>query len=48
VRNVLRAAGVPPARQRDQLGWRSFLRQHGETILACDFLSVDAVLLRRL
>jgi transposase InsO family protein len=48
VRNVLRAAGVPPAPQRDQLDWRSFLRQHGETILACDFLSVDTVLLRRL
>ena len=48
VRNVLRAAGVPPAPQRGQLDWRSFLRQHGETILACDFLSVDTVLLRRL
>jgi hypothetical protein len=48
VRNVLRAAGVPPAPQRGQLDWRSFLRQHGETILACDFLSLDTVLLRRL
>ena len=48
VRNVLRAAGVPPAPQRGQLDWRSFLRQHGETILACDFLTVDTVLLRRL
>jgi putative transposase len=48
VRNLLRAAGVPPAPQRGQLDWRSFLRQHGETILACDFLTVDTVLLRRL
>ena len=48
VRNVLRAAGVPPAPQRGQLDWRSFLRQHGESILACDFLTVDTVLLRRL
>jgi putative transposase len=48
VRNVLRAAGVPPAPQRGQLDWRSFLRQHGETILACDFLTVDTVSLRRL
>jgi putative transposase len=48
VRNVLRAAGVPPAPQRDQLDWRSFLRQHAATILACDFLTVDTVLLRRL
>jgi putative transposase len=48
VRNVLRAAGVPPAPQRGQQDWRSFLRQHGETTLACDFLTVDTVLLRRL
>jgi putative transposase len=48
VRNVLRAAGVPPAPQRGQLDWRSFLRQHAATTLACDFLSVDTVLLRRL
>jgi putative transposase len=48
VRNVLRAAGVPPAPQRDQSDWRSFLRQHAATTLACDFLTVDTVLLRRL
>jgi hypothetical protein len=47
VRNVLRAAGVPPAPQRGQLDWRSFLRQHAATMLACDFLTVDTVLLRR-
>jgi transposase InsO family protein len=48
VRNVLRAAGVPPAPQRGQLEWRSFLRQHAAMTLACDFLTVDTVLLRRL
>jgi hypothetical protein len=48
VRNVLRAAGVPPAPQRDRLDWRSFLRQHAATTLAFDFLTVDTVLLRRL
>jgi putative transposase len=48
VRNVLRAAGVPPAPQRGQLYWRSFLRQHAATTLACDFFTVDTVLLRRL
>jgi len=47
VRNVLRAAGVPPAPKRDRLDWRSFLRQHAATTLACDFLTVDTVLLRR-
>ena len=48
VRNILRAAGVPPAPERDRLDWRSFLRQHAATTLACDFLTVDTVLLRRL
>ncbi len=48
VRNVLKAAGVPPAPERDRLDWRSFLRAHAETTLACDFLTVDTVLLRRL
>jgi putative transposase len=48
VRNLLRAAGVPPAPQHGQLDWRSFLRQHAATTLACDFLTVDTVLLRRL
>jgi putative transposase len=48
VRNVLRAAGVPPAPQRGRLDWRSFLRQHAATTFACDFLTVETVLLRRL
>jgi len=48
VRNVLRRAGIPPAPQRGQPDWRSFLRQHAATMLACDFLTVDTVLLRRL
>jgi putative transposase len=48
VRNVLKAAGVPPAPQRGKLDWRSFLHQHAATTLACDFLTVDTVLLRRL
>lgn len=48
VRNILRAAGVPPAPERNRVAWRSFLRQHAATTLACDFLTVDTVLLRRL
>jgi transposase InsO family protein len=48
VRNVLKAAGLPPAPQRDRLDWRSFLRQHAAATLACDFLTVETVLLRRL
>jgi putative transposase len=48
VRNILTAAGVPPAPERDRLSGRLFLRQHAATTLACDFLTVDTVLLRRL
>ena len=48
VRNVLQNAGIPPAPQRCGLDWRSFLRQHAATTLACDFLTVDTVLLRRI
>jgi len=48
VRSVLADAGIPPAPKRDRQNWRSFLRQHGDSILACDFLTVDTVWLRRL
>jgi transposase InsO family protein len=48
VRRVLADGGVPPAPERDRQSWRSFLRQHGDSILACDFLTVDTVWLRRL
>ncbi len=48
VRKVLARAGMPPAPERGASSWRSFLRQHGSTILACDFFSVDTVWLRRL
>jgi putative transposase len=48
VRNILAKAGVPPAPRRDRQAWRSFLRAHGESILACDFFTVDTVWLRRL
>ncbi len=48
VRNILAGAGLPPAPRRDSQSWRSFLRAHGESILACDFFTVDSVWLRRL
>ena len=48
MRNILAKAGVPPAPQRDRAVWRTFLRAHGESILACDFFTVDTVWLRRL
>jgi len=48
VRNILAEAGLPPAPQRDRQSWRTFLQAHGESILACDFFTVDTVWLRRL
>jgi putative transposase len=45
---VLKRGGLPPAPQRGQLHLRSFLRQHAASMLACDFLAVDTVCLRRL
>jgi putative transposase len=35
VRNILAGAGLPPAPRRDRQSWGSFLRAHGESILAC-------------
>ncbi len=48
VRNILTRAGLPPAPQRDAQSWRNFLRAHRESILACDFFTVDTVWLCRL
>jgi putative transposase len=48
VRNILTRAGLPPAPQRDRQSWRGFLHAHGESILACDFFTVDTIWLRRL
>jgi len=48
VRNVLARAGIPPVPERAACSWRSFLRQHAGTILACDLFTVDTVRLRRL
>jgi transposase InsO family protein len=47
VRNILFKAGLSPAPRRDAQLWRSFLRAHGESILACDFFTVDTVWLHR-
>jgi hypothetical protein len=48
VRSVLADAGIPPAPQRDRQSWRAFLRQQSDSIIACDFLTVDTFWLRRL
>ena len=45
---ILGAAGVPPAPQRDGLSWRQFLRQQTSAIVACDFLTVETLSLKRI
>jgi putative transposase len=48
VRTILTRHGLPPAPQRDELSWRSFLRQHAATTLACDFFTVETAWLKRI
>jgi putative transposase len=48
VAKILRQAGVSPAGARAQLSWRDFLRAHADSILACDFFTVETLWLGRL
>lgn len=48
IRGILRHHRVPPAPRRDGPTWAQFLSAHAGAILACDFFSVDTVLLRTL
>jgi transposase InsO family protein len=48
IRGVLRRHHVPPAPRRDGPTWAQFLAAHAGAILACDFFTVDTVLLRTL
>jgi transposase InsO family protein len=47
IRRILAAAGLEPAPRRASLTWRQFLAARAHSILACDFLHVDTVLLQR-
>jgi hypothetical protein len=48
VAKILRQAGMSPAGARGQLSWREFLRAHAESIIACDFFTVETLWLGRL
>ncbi len=45
---ILRRRGIEPSRSRTGPTWTAFLRSQASTMLACDFFTVDTVLLRRL
>jgi transposase InsO family protein len=48
VAKTLRQAGVSPAGARAELSWRDFLRAHANSIIACDFFTVETLWLGRL
>ncbi|GAA3690619.1 hypothetical protein GCM10022224_065080 [Nonomuraea antimicrobica] len=45
---ILHAAGIDPAPRRAGPSWRQFLAAQAHAIVACDFLVVETVLLKRL
>jgi putative transposase len=48
IRGILRRHRVPPAPRRDGPTWAQFLAAHAGAILACDFFTVETVMLRTL
>jgi len=47
IRRLLARARLDPAPRRSGPGWRDFLRAQAAGIVACDFFTVESVLLRR-
>src|SRR3954462_14142913 len=46
--NILHRAGVDPAPRRSGPTWKQFLITQAQTMLACDFFTVDTVLFKRI
>jgi hypothetical protein len=44
---IPKEAGIEPAPKRLERSWAEFLRQQAASILECDFLTVDALFLKR-
>jgi putative transposase len=44
---ILKTAGIHPAPNRASESWKTFLRAQAAGIVACDFFTVDTVMLRR-
>jgi len=47
IRRLFACAGLEPAPIRDGPSWREFLRSQATSIIACDFFTVETILLRR-
>jgi putative transposase len=48
VLNILMESGFPGCNLRQDQSWYRFLKSHGKRFLACDFITVETVFLKRL
>jgi transposase InsO family protein len=48
VRRILTGAGLGPAGRRGGASWREFIRSQAQSMVACDFFTVDTIALRRI
>jgi putative transposase len=46
--SILKLAGVDPSPRRREQTWREFLHAQARHVIACDFFTVDTIVLRRL
>jgi putative transposase len=48
VRKILIGARIGPAGQRGGSSWREFIHSQAQSIIACDFFTLDTITLRRI